>query len=153
MKCTGPLCVLSVVSLLVYGVAAVDFAEEIRRDFQMGIFPRQQGELLQSNLQAFSGALGGAAAGAITKSSDPKRPFEVDGDTFPDFPTAASRACDNQKNACAQMANSKSSQTTFAVSSCDKQNDECKAAAGSATVKAFAALTTSTSDFDIFCED
>jgi hypothetical protein len=46
----------------------------------MGVLlPRQQG---RANLQAFSGALGGGAASAITNSGDPDRPFEVDGDTF-----------------------------------------------------------------------
>ncbi|KAK2047831.1 hypothetical protein LZ31DRAFT_539348 [Colletotrichum somersetense] len=56
----------------------------------------------------------------ITKSSNSGRPFEVDGDTFPDFATAANRACDNQKNKCADAANSGSQ--NFKVSDCDKQS-------------------------------
>jgi hypothetical protein len=49
-------------------------------EFHMGvILPRQQS---RTNLQVFSGALGGTGAPAITNSGDPERPFEVDGDTF-----------------------------------------------------------------------
>ncbi len=45
--------------------------------FRMAMLaPRQQ------SLQAFTGALGGVAASAITNSGDPDRPFGVDGDTF-----------------------------------------------------------------------
>lgn len=38
----------------------------------------------------------------------------------PDFRTAADRACDNQKNNCAEIANSPTG--TFEVRDCDKQN-------------------------------
>ncbi|EAQ89847.1 hypothetical protein CHGG_06466 [Chaetomium globosum CBS 148.51] len=49
-------------------------------EFHLGvILPRQQS---RTNLQVFSGALGGTGASAITNSGDPERPFEVDGDTF-----------------------------------------------------------------------
>lgn len=44
--------------------------------------PRQQQAGNRINLQAFTGALGGVRASAITNSGDPERPFEVDGDTF-----------------------------------------------------------------------
>ena len=51
-------------------------------EFRMGaILPRQQDQG-QTNLQVFSGALGGAGAPAITNSGDPDRPFQVEGDTF-----------------------------------------------------------------------
>ncbi|OAF58543.1 hypothetical protein VC83_04962 [Pseudogymnoascus destructans] len=50
-------------------------------------------------------ALGGAAAEPITSTNDQNRPFEVGGDTLTDFKSAASRTCDNQKNACAKIAN------------------------------------------------
>lgn len=40
MKCTG-LSVVSLVSLLVIGVTAGDFVEDVRLDFAMGLFPRQ----------------------------------------------------------------------------------------------------------------
>lgn len=88
----------------------------------------------------------------ITNSGDSERPFEVDGDTFvrsvpsltrrhrsstnrrflqPDFESAASRACDNQKNACAEAANSDGGD--LEVSDCDDQNSECHVSPGSST--------------------
>lgn len=127
----------------------------------MGVLlPRQQG---RANLQTFSGALGGAAASAITNSGDPDRPFAVDGDTFVcrhcalllltttitatattthpsppgrcevqllngsstsqrDFETAANRACDNQKNVCADIANN--GPGNLRVNDCDDQTGE-----------------------------
>lgn len=128
-------------------------------EFHMGvILPRQQS---RTNLQVFSGALGGTGASAITNSGDPERPFEVDGDTFVcppppppnlptyppkpyknapppqdlqvrspgtilwqkrDYDTAANRACDNQKNACADIANNKGG--NFEVGDCDQQTGE-----------------------------
>jgi hypothetical protein len=54
----------------------MDITDEL--DFKMGLLPRQT----VNNLQVFTGALGGAAAPAITQSDDPKKPFEVDGDKF-----------------------------------------------------------------------
>ncbi|KAI1854210.1 hypothetical protein JX265_000614 [Neoarthrinium moseri] len=146
MKCSA-LSLTSVVALLVASAAAGDFVEEMQRDFKMALLPRQ----LATNLQAFSGKLGGEAAPAITNSGNPERPFEVDGDTFTDFQSAAGRACDNQKNLCANQANSNKG-GSLEVGDCDKQNDQCKQAASSATVTSFATLTSSTADFDIFCE-
>ena len=58
----------------------------------------------------------------ITNSGDSERPFLVSGDTFTDFASAAGRSCDNQKNSCAQKANSGNS--GFDVSDCDTQNSE-----------------------------
>jgi hypothetical protein len=46
----------------------------------------------------------------------------VAGDTFPDFQTAANRACDNQKNDCSKLANN--GQASFSVGDCDKQSGE-----------------------------
>lgn len=86
------------------------------------LFPRQQGATGQ-NLQAFTGALGGIKADAVTNSGNSERPFEVDGDTFTDFNSAAQRSCDNQKNKCAQQANS-GGNAGFEVSDCDTQNSE-----------------------------
>lgn len=40
-----------------------------------------------------------------------------------DFKTAANRACDNQHNSCADLANSKKGQ--FSVGQCDQQSSEC----------------------------
>ncbi|KAI0130244.1 hypothetical protein BJ170DRAFT_307455 [Xylariales sp. AK1849] len=146
MRCTG-FSIVSLVSVLVASATAGDFAEDIRRDFQMGLLPRQ----VATNLQTFTSALGGASAAPITQSTDPKRPFEVAGDTFTDFASAADRACDNQKNDCANIANSQKD-STFKVSDCDQQDTDCKSAASTATTTSFATLTSSSADFDFFCE-
>lgn len=55
-------------------------------------------------------------------SGDATRPFEVTGDTFTDFASAAGRSCDNQKNSCAEMANNGTA--TFTVADCENQNSE-----------------------------
>jgi hypothetical protein len=62
----------------------------------------------------------------ISQSSDSDRPFEVDGDTFTSFSDAANRACDNQKNACADLFNNSGDKDSvgFDVGDCDSQN--CK---------------------------
>ncbi|KAL8350953.1 hypothetical protein RB601_000878 [Gaeumannomyces tritici] len=108
----------SVVLALVAAALGSDITDEVRGGFRMGgsLLPRQT-----KGLQSFSGSLGGAKAQSITQSSDQKRPFEVNGDTFTDFRSAANRACDNQKNACADMANG-SKKGDFTVGECDKQN-------------------------------
>ncbi|KAK3951941.1 hypothetical protein QBC32DRAFT_238125, partial [Pseudoneurospora amorphoporcata] len=67
--------------------------------------------------------LGGQSPQPIVFPGNPSRPFEVGGNTFPDFPTAANRVCDNQKNACADMANDSSNRTNF--NDCDKQRGGC----------------------------
>ncbi|EFX01925.1 hypothetical protein CMQ_4996 [Grosmannia clavigera kw1407] len=103
------------------------------------------------SLQPFRGDLAGVAADAITQSSDSSRQYEVNGDTFMDFATAASRACDNQHNSCADAANRQTA-VNVTVSDCDTQNTECKAVAASATQTAFPVLTTSNTEFDFFCD-
>ncbi|KAG6367352.1 hypothetical protein INS49_001540 [Diaporthe citri] len=115
------------------------------------LFPRQQGATGQ-NLQAFTGALGGIKADAVTNSGNSERPFEVDGDTFTDFNSAAQRSCDNQKNKCSQEANN-GSNAGFEVSDCDSQNNQCKDAINTATQTAFLTLTSSNAEFDFFCEN
>lgn len=45
--------------------------------------------------------------------------------TQPDYETAANRACDNQKNACADLANSGAASSE--VGDCDLQSGECPA--------------------------
>lgn len=138
----------SVVLALVAATLGSGITDEVRSGFRMGgsLLARQT-----KDLQAFSGSLGGAKAQSITQSSDQKRPFEVNGDTFTDFRSAANRACDNQKNACADMANG-SKKGEFTVGECDKQNEECKSAAASATQTAFNALVSSNAEFDFFCD-
>ncbi|KAK7720920.1 hypothetical protein SLS64_001213 [Diaporthe eres] len=115
------------------------------------LFPRQQGATGQ-NLQAFTGALGGIKADAVTNSGNSERPFEVDGDTFTDFNSAAQRSCDNQKNKCAQEANN-GGNAGFEVSDCDSQNTQCKDSINTATQTAFLTLTSSNAEFDFFCEN
>lgn len=56
------------------------------------------------NLQTFGGALAGIQAPPILMSSDKSRPFLVQGDTFPDFPTAGGRTCDKQYTACSNVS-------------------------------------------------
>ena len=70
--------------------------------------------------QTFTGALGGAAADPITNSGNSARPFEVSGSTFTDLTSAWTRSCNNQHNACADIANgSKSAGVT--TGECDTQ--------------------------------
>ncbi|KFZ04812.1 hypothetical protein V501_08938 [Pseudogymnoascus sp. VKM F-4519 (FW-2642)] len=112
-------------------------------------------------IQTFTGALGGAAAEPITSTNDQNRPFEVAGDTFTDFKSAASRTCDNQKNACAKIANSGGNSNGLQVSDCDKQRETCMSAQDKATVTSFdssassqaqAQVVTSDDEFTYFCD-
>ncbi|KAF8895445.1 hypothetical protein BD779DRAFT_1499601, partial [Infundibulicybe gibba] len=78
------------------------------------------------NLQAFTGALGGAAAPAVTVGG---RGFQVSGsDSFLNQSAAIGRSCDIQHNQCANIANSGKS-SGLSVAQCDQQNTQCRAAA------------------------
>ncbi|EGY19848.1 uncharacterized protein VDAG_01864 [Verticillium dahliae VdLs.17] len=90
-----------------------DLSEELAMGWKMGLRPRQNAQ----NLQFFDGKVGGAGAPG------------------PDFDTAAGRACDNQKNDCARLANSGGG--NFQVSDCDKQNNDCKQGISQAAQKSF----------------
>jgi len=79
----------------------------------------------EQNLQTFKGALGGVEAEAITSNSDPKRPFAVGSDTFTTYKDAAVRTCNNQKNACAKVANGKNNPDDITVAQCDDQETDC----------------------------
>lgn len=71
----------TLLALLATGsTASINLADDISRGFRMGVLPRQQAQV--NNLQAFTSGLGGVGATAITQSNDPKRQFDVDGDTF-----------------------------------------------------------------------
>jgi len=152
MKCTSLLC------LVVAGLASGRAVASSEGDailagehFRLALLaPRQTVPV--RNLQVFTGALGGVKASAITNTGDPQRQFGVDGDTFNDFRTAANRACDNQFNACADVANKK--QGNFAVGDCDKQKDSCKASLEATPTKSFPppVLVSQTAEFDIFCD-
>ncbi|ORY67405.1 uncharacterized protein BCR38DRAFT_483022 [Pseudomassariella vexata] len=148
MKYIGLGLLSMVMSLLVSTALAGDFANEIAREFNMGLLPRQA---MQVNLQTFTGALGGPTAPMITKSQDFNRPFQVDDDTFPDFQSAAQRSCDSQKNACAEVSNNEGG--NFEVADCEKQNEDCKSSASSATVTSFFSVFSQGTDFDIICDN
>lgn len=63
MKCCVTLGSAMTALCLVAGVAAGgDFVDEVRRDFKMGLFPRQT---LQDDIQPFDGKLGGFSAAAV----------------------------------------------------------------------------------------
>ncbi|KFY96011.1 hypothetical protein V498_02970 [Pseudogymnoascus sp. VKM F-4517 (FW-2822)] len=118
--------------------------------------PRRQ---QSGGLITFTEALGGAEAEPITNTGDPERPFQVGDDTFDDFKSAARRTCDNQKNACAKIANDDDKSNGLEVSDCDKQRDDCKSAQDKATVTSFdssassqAQVVTSDDEFTYFCD-
>ena len=77
-----------------------------------------------TNVQAFTGTLGGAPPPVVSSAGD--RPFSVNGDTFVGSGAALGRSCDVQHNACARAANS--GQLSGGVQQCDQQNQECHAA-------------------------
>lgn len=68
------------------------------------LFARQAPGAIKADLQTFTGALGGIKAPSITQSTDVKRPFLVEGDTFPVYMEAAMRTCDRQNNACSNVS-------------------------------------------------
>ena len=67
------------------------------------LFARQAAGM-KSDLQTFTGALGGIKAPSITQSSNRERPFMVEGNTFPAYMEAAVRTCDIQNNDCADVS-------------------------------------------------
>ncbi|KAK2020917.1 hypothetical protein LX32DRAFT_285673 [Colletotrichum zoysiae] len=79
-----------------------------------------------TNVQTFTGTLGGAPPPVIQSSGD--RPFSVNGDTFVGKAAALGRSCDVQHNACATAANS--GKLSGGVSQCDAQNTQCRGQAG-----------------------
>ena len=66
MKCCTMLSSTTALCLLVAGAVASgsggEFVDEIRRDFKMGLLPRQA---LQDDIQPFSGKLGGFSANSV----------------------------------------------------------------------------------------
>lgn len=81
----------------------------------------------QANSQTFTGALGGIAATPVLDSGNADRPFSVKGATFVNLGAALQRSCDQQFNACANLANGGSQSVAFA--DCQSQKDQCDAAA------------------------
>ncbi|KAI1806960.1 hypothetical protein F4811DRAFT_508814 [Daldinia bambusicola] len=129
MRCRGAVALpLLLVPELLVGVMAGDFVDEIRRNLQMGLFGRQE----VNDIQQFnpSGPLGGKTAAKIEfDPSNSDKPFKItnsrlsEGQTFNDFSTASNRVCNDQKNDCADFANSDHN-TDFNVQDCDKQLSE-----------------------------
>ncbi|TLS30604.1 hypothetical protein PpBr36_03466 [Pyricularia pennisetigena] len=74
------------------------------------------------NIQAFTGALGGAAP-AVQFSAGSDRPFTVNGNTFNNAAAALTRSCDIQNNACFNAANG--GQLTGGTQQCQQQQQEC----------------------------
>ncbi|KAF7899643.1 hypothetical protein EAF00_003979 [Botryotinia globosa] len=106
-----------------------------------------------SNLQIFTGSLGGVSADPITNSGDHARPFMVGGDTFPAFADACSRSCANQNNKCADAANNPAKAAAdLNVQGCQTQESLCLAAGATATRTNFQVLTSSNAEFDFICD-
>ncbi|ATZ52519.1 hypothetical protein BCIN_08g02160 [Botrytis cinerea B05.10] len=106
-----------------------------------------------SNLQIFTGSLGGVSADPITNSGDHSRPYMVAGDTFPAFTDAISRSCANQNNKCADAANNPAKAAAdLSVEGCQTQESSCIAAGATATQTNFQVLTSSNAEFDFICD-
>lgn len=73
----------------------------------------------QGNAQTFTGALGGIEATPIVDSGNDNRPFQVKEDTFVNLAAALQRSCDQQFNACANVANA--GQADFSTQECQAQ--------------------------------
>lgn len=81
-----------------------------------------------TNLQTFTGALGGISAPAVTTGG---RGYLVSGVSTASFLTlneALSRSCDIQHNLAANASNAAGSAATYTVGQCDVQDTACKAA-------------------------
>lgn len=77
-----------------------------------------------TNIQAFSGNLGGAAPAVIQGAGT--KPFSVNGSTFVNQAGALQRSCSVQHNACADAANSGA--IDGGVQQCEDQEKACNAA-------------------------
>ncbi|KAF7877153.1 hypothetical protein EAF04_000838 [Stromatinia cepivora] len=72
-------------------------------------------------------AIGGIQPPNIERTTDPDRPFSVNGDTFTDREDAVDRACAIQHNACADAVNN-GALSDAEISDCDDQLKACVAA-------------------------
>ncbi|KAK6087565.1 hypothetical protein SCUP234_01723 [Seiridium cupressi] len=75
------------------------------------------------DVNKFTGSTGAAPVPVISSAAE--RPFSVNGDTFLNIGAATQRACDVQKNQCANAANSGQGGS---ASDCDAQQQACVAA-------------------------
>ncbi|CAJ2512401.1 Uu.00g054160.m01.CDS01 [Anthostomella pinea] len=85
-----------------------------------------------TNVNAFTGAVGSAPV-PVTSDAAAAKPFTVNGSQFLNVGAAVQRACDVQKNACANAANG--GDASISVSDCDTQQKACVAANASAAKK------------------
>ncbi|KAK5452351.1 hypothetical protein LTS15_007417 [Exophiala xenobiotica] len=81
-----------------------------------------------TNVQTFTGTLGGPPPPVISSSGD--RPFSVNGDTFVNIGAALQRSCAVQHNACASAANSGA--LAGGAGQCETQETACNAAGSGA---------------------
>ncbi|CAD6441298.1 a76876c6-9bdd-4910-9a3d-348ddf6af8f5 [Sclerotinia trifoliorum] len=79
-----------------------------------------------TNVQAFTGTLGGTPPPVISSAGD--RPFSVNGDTFVGEGAALQRSCSVQHNACAKAVNS--GELAGGEEQCETQETACNAASG-----------------------
>ncbi|KAB8296434.1 hypothetical protein EYC80_009177 [Monilinia laxa] len=145
----------SLVAGLVMGGLSLD-VEQAGAQLE-GEFTREFGGVLGgralTNLQIFTGSLGGVTADPITNSGDHSRPYMVAGDTFPAYTDAVSRSCANQNNKCADAANNPSKTSEdLSVGGCQTQSSSCIAVGATATQTTFQVLTSSNAEFDFICD-
>ncbi|KAF7959517.1 hypothetical protein EAE96_001133 [Botrytis aclada] len=72
-------------------------------------------------------AVGGIQPPNVETTTDPDRPFSVNGNTFTDIEDAVDRSCAIQHNACADAINS-GELSDVEISACDDQLSKCVAA-------------------------
>ncbi|KAI1502411.1 hypothetical protein F5X99DRAFT_427326 [Biscogniauxia marginata] len=84
------------------------------------------------DVNAFEGNVGSAPVPIISSAAE--RPFAVNGDTFLNAGAAIQRACDVQKNACANAANSGAA-ADVDTADCETQQQDCLAANSAAARK------------------
>ncbi|KAE8328798.1 hypothetical protein BDV39DRAFT_203701 [Aspergillus sergii] len=84
--------------------------------------------------QAFTGTLG-ASVPLVTNTGDSERPYGVDGDTFTDYESAASRSCNNQFDSCQKIANTDQS-SSFSLQDCQDQLSSCMSTVSSTSIAA-----------------
>ncbi|KAI2614704.1 uncharacterized protein GGS25DRAFT_517551 [Hypoxylon fragiforme] len=77
-----------------------------------------------NNVNTFTGSVGAPPVPVI--SSNAAKPFSVNGAEFLNIGAAIQRACDVQKNQCANAANS-GADASISVSDCDAQQKQCAA--------------------------
>ncbi|KAF2420565.1 hypothetical protein EJ08DRAFT_673168 [Tothia fuscella] len=136
--------------------------------FQIHLQPISTRKMLttvrRQDLQTFDGKLGGVEAPAIVMSNTKDRPFSVQGDTFPDFQTAAQRTCDKQHTGCSNAANNdgggkgkraRQNRDNLTTKQCDDQLTACNAAQKSAPFQTFSLENLgpdpANADFDLLC--